>query len=272
MVYNGIMSEPILPTDPHTNQTAAQTTNEHIEEYVEEWGDESEGDQVLYDLSDTSIEVPDYWRQLPTLPPKQRVKLALSHIADSLAEVMPRTVARLEEACEDVLPARMYGKPVLVYQIVTDLEEDDDDMKEYNFYEGGLPIGHALSEADSQPPLLVPADLVASWSAVPHQLRQFYEHVHNGFTTMNGVYGPLPLQEWGRYIDTDWLSDEEKTLPEATAYYTTDDDGNSTGLILDGNLKGQGVSFVHDDDEQFAQVDFWQELDQYMATMITGEE
>ena len=47
MVYNGIMSEPILPTDPHTNQTTAQTTNEHIEEYVEEWGDESEGDQVL---------------------------------------------------------------------------------------------------------------------------------------------------------------------------------------------------------------------------------
>ncbi len=120
---------------------------------------------VLDGPPDASAPVPELWRILHALPPRDRVAAALGPWRTTVGDRLGNTIGYLAAYATDVEVMRLGDASFLLYTI-----QNRHGLVQY--YAGGNPLVPRFPDKGG---------IQARWAEVPQPLRSFYETVHDGF-------------------------------------------------------------------------------------------
>ncbi|WP_371164725.1 hypothetical protein ABYF32_04300 [Buchananella felis] len=195
--------------------------------------------------------VPAEWRKLPLLAPAERVELMISLMRRTVGEVLPQTLAYLEEHCSDAELAVSDGRYCVVYTVRTNSGRD-------RYYGGGNPL------QPSWPDELVVGGIRqvrGVWDKVPEPLKSFYEQTHDGFYVfMSHGLGLIDLNQVHCLGDYDTGGPWQERFAGSYTFYSHVTGGYLV-LDIDGPQPGRADMWWGDSEPELG-VDFWRYLDE----------
>ncbi|NHZ94477.1 SMI1/KNR4 family protein [Massilia sp. CCM 8734] len=121
----------------------------------------------------------------------------------------------------------------------------------------------------------VPAQFQTVWPRIPAQLRDFYMHIHNGWTFLSAnSMGPLPVEDWAFLSDDRFDIDDDTaaSMPcDISKVLTVFHNGGGDYLCLDFSAPdgvATGLIWWHEEPDTPEVVDFWAYLDAWISIYV----
>lgn len=199
-----------------------------------------------------NVVIPEYWiNALKEEDSKKRVNIIISKWKSIVSDCLPRLIDYLDEHLEDIILVNYKNHFSLIYIIKKSSGKT-------LYYEGANPC--ELREHK----LL---------SGMPEKLRQFYLEVHNGFFYYaSRSHGLISLDEVMNLGQNEWGIIEELNEPiqislDTSYAFFTDRFGGY--IVIDyANSENDKGTIWYDDDIPEYQINFWEELDDWILAGI----
>lgn len=197
--------------------------------------------------------IPNNWRIIfKDRDVKKRIHRVLGFWRNYSGQELRNTIAYLNEHLKDIEIIEIEGRYSLLYTI-------EDENGDTLYYEGRNPEENINNSV-----------LEGVWDKFPISLREFYEHVHNGFYDYTSEsMGLVPLEAVTYLDDYEWGILEELKEPLQLDFKTSFgffSNGMGDHVVIDySNCSNDNATLWFHDDQPNYRINFWDVVDEWIV-------